>query len=175
MSLVSENYVCTVLIYQVFKLFWYHCGTVTLLTKLFLCFFLLWDTMTWWWHCHFQVFLLTYLQTVIKTSSVCDVCVCVWRVVVVVRHIFVTFTIALIQPRHECLYSALSTPSAIALCFIVPTHHANETVGTPRSLFLVLKASLTMFSSLPSAKYLCWCKLLSVLPPCRPLQNEPQQ
>ena len=72
------------------------------------------------------------------------------------------------------LFCSLFTPSAIVLCFIVPTHPANGTYGTPRNLFLVTKALQIMFNSLPSANHLCLTKLLSVLSPCRPLQKVPQ-
>jgi len=161
MSLVSKNYVSTILIYQVFKLFWYHCSTVTLLTNLFLCFFLLLDTMTWWWHCHFQVFLLT--------SSDCS------------QNAFCApYFLSLPQlpstSHSTSACSALWKPSpAIVPCFIVPTHLAHATLGEQRKLFQVPKAFPTMFRCLQSANHFCSSKLLSWLPPCRSLQNEPQQ
>jgi hypothetical protein len=56
MSLVSKPYVPIVLINPIFKLFWYDCSTQH---GHFCVPFFFGDTMTWWWHFHFWVFLLT--------------------------------------------------------------------------------------------------------------------
>ena len=108
MSLVPENDVSTVLIYLIFKLFWYHSITVTLFTRLFLFWFLLLDTMIWWCHCHFKVFC---LLTPSDCSQNFKYVMCVF--LFCVHHIFCHF--------HNCAHPA--TAWVPLFCSFYTFHH----------------------------------------------------
>ena len=55
-------------------------------------------------------------------------------------------------------------PEPIVQCFPVPTHLAYKTLKEQTNLFLVRKASLTIFSSFQCAKHFWWSKVQSCLP-----------
>ena len=96
MSLVSKTYVSAGLIY--------------VLTKLFLCFILLLDTMIWWWHCHFQVFLLT-------SSDCSEKLKCAPYFLFCVRHIFGHF-------HSHCTHPAATAPVPLFCSFHTISHCA---------------------------------------------------
>ena len=139
---------------------------LTLFTSLFLCLLLLLDTMT---RCHFnyQVLLLTFscttVHTVVKTFIMC----------MCAPYFSPSQLPYFIDQQHNS--QVPQAPQAIVQCVPVPTHLAYETLGEQTNLFLVRKASLTIFSSFQCAKHFWWIKVQSCLPIVRKcLQSERQ-
>jgi hypothetical protein len=140
---------------------------LTLFTSLFLCLLLLLDTMT---RCHFnyQVLLLTFSCSTVHTVVVktCIMCMCA-------PFFSPSQLLFFIDQQHNSQVS--QAPEPIVQCVPVPTHLAYETLGEQTNLFLVRKASLTIFSSFRCAKHFWWSKVQSCLPIVvrKCLQSEP--